>query len=33
MIDQHELGILCPWPSGPCPVHGPAHDHRVAVNL
>ena len=27
---QHS--ILCPWPSGPCPVHGPAHDHRVAVN-
>jgi hypothetical protein len=31
MIDQHS--ILCSWPSGPCPVHGPAHDHRVAVNL
>ena len=24
-----------PWvsPSRPCPVHGPAHDHRVAVSL
>jgi hypothetical protein len=28
---QHS--ILCPWPSGPCPIHGPAHDHRVAVSL
>ncbi len=28
---QHS--ILCPWPSGPCPVHGPAHDHRVAVTM
>lgn len=27
---QHS--ILCPWPSGPCPAHGHAHDHRVAVN-
>jgi uncharacterized protein YhbP (UPF0306 family) len=30
-VSQH--WVLCPWPSGPCPDHGLAGDHRAAVTL
>jgi nitroimidazol reductase NimA-like FMN-containing flavoprotein (pyridoxamine 5'-phosphate oxidase superfamily) len=32
-VTATEHSILCPSPSTPCPVHGAAGDHRVAVTM